>query len=83
MVAQIFLSPQVKWSMIISNKLVINYLSIFVTQSLWHSFNLKLEELVYKKALKFIFPYNYFPDLFIEFQIWYSIPFQIWSWTYF
>ena len=35
------------------------------------SFNLKLDELIFKKALKSVVLDNYFLDLFSEVQIWY------------
>ena len=51
-------------------------LTIFVILGPWHSFNLKLEQLICKKALKFVLLDNYFPDLFTEVQIWYLKPFN-------
>ena len=47
-----------------------------ICRNSWHSFNLKLEQLIYKKALKFVSVDNYFPDLFIEVQIWHWKPFK-------
>ena len=47
-----------------------------ICRNSWHSFNLKLEQLIYKKALKFVSVDNYFPDLFTEVQIWHWKPFK-------
>ena len=49
-------------------------LAIFVT--LFDSFNLKLEQLICKKAQKFVLLDSYFPDLFIEVKIWCWKPFK-------
>ena len=52
-------------------------LTIFeILWGLWHSFNLKLGQLICKKALKCVLLDNYLPDLFIEVQILYWKPFK-------
>ena len=42
---------------------------LYISQ-LWHSFNLKLKQLICKKVLKFVLLDSYFPDHFTELQIW-------------
>ena len=51
--------------------------------ALIYSFNLKLEQLIFKKALKFVLLDNYFPDLFTEVQIWHWKPFKFGLWRSF
>ena len=51
-------------------------LTIFVTLNLWHSFNLRLQQIICKEALKFVLLDNNFPGVFSEAKVWYWKPFK-------